>query len=131
MDLVDRLKDVGMGLAVLGAVALNSGCAFREGNQRVSFFPIPFVGVAVTVEEYEDGANRLKQKMELFATGGGYDMKQYGAGGVYKGVCKIRISNFLGDIKIHTTAYDKEGKKVYDKEGLPDDMPDAFRGHIR
>jgi hypothetical protein len=130
MGLINKLKGVGMGLTVLGILA-SPGCAFREGNQRISFAHIPFIGIATTVEEYKPGTNTLRQKIELFATRGGYDMKQYGENGVYKGMCKIRIRGFLGDRTIHTTSYDKDGEEIYHKEGLPTNMPENLRIQIK
>jgi|GEM_PF-3436450 len=134
MSLVEKIGKKCAGIALACALAL-PGCAIRQGNERVSFFAIPFVGIAATMEEFYEGSNNLKKKMEMFATGFGYDIKGYedtdDDGRLeYKGKCEVRIHNNFGEISVKSKVYDADGKIVEECDGIPGSVPSEFRQRI-
>ena len=125
MNLIDKIKKTSARL-VLGAALLLPSCAIREGDNRVSFFAIPFIGVAATVEKYKTGTNDLDEKVEIFATGFGYNMKRYGENGKYLGRYEVRVNNNFGEVNIITKAYNEKGVLIHEGSGLPE----GIEGHM-
>tara|TARA_Y100000310_G_C20694459_1_gene824513 strand:- start:2558 stop:2941 length:384 start_codon:yes stop_codon:yes gene_type:complete len=127
---------MGRRLVAGGLVALLAlqGCgSIRQRNERFSYAVIPFVGIAATVEEFKEGTDEIRRKLEMFVAGGGFDVKSYGPGLEYNGVYKVRIQRSLaGEVNVVTKKYGPDGKMIGEPiDGIPDDFPDALRVRIR
>jgi len=133
--LIEKVKK---GAAVVGLASVLSlpGCAFRQGDERVSFFSLPFIPVAsVTHEKFKDSeSNEAVSKQEITVSswfGNAYiDIKNY-ENGKYLGMQKIKIENKGGEYRAYTEIYDANNKMIERREGFPGDLPEGVKLNIR
>ena len=77
MSLIDKIKISAMSGILASSLFLNGCGVYREKNSRFSYCLIPFVGIAIKIEEYEN-SNKIKNATEILISRKGCDLKYYG-----------------------------------------------------
>ncbi len=120
MSLIDKIKISAISGILASSLFLNGCGVYREKNSRFSYCLIPFVGIAIKIEEYEN-SNKIKNATEILISRKGCDLKYYGENMEYQGLWRARTQK--NSSKLLVSHYDSEGKLIKKQEGMPDDAP--------
>lgn len=121
MNLFNKIRTGIISGGLAGILFLQGCAAYRDGNQRISYCALPFLGYAFKTEEFKEKSNEIESANEILISSKGCDLKQYGEKMKYSGMWRARTQKHSKNLLV--SHYDSRGRLIKEQEGLPDDAP--------